>query len=52
MKVARYGAAGKSGSRILTELVSRRHQVTAIVRDPSKFPNPGPGVVVKQDGTS
>ena len=48
MKVALYGATGKSGSRILTELVLRGHQVTAIVRDPSKFPNPGPGVVIKQ----
>ena len=52
MKVALYGATGKSGSRILTELVSRGHQVTAIVRDPSKLPNPGPGVVVKQDDLS
>jgi len=49
MKVALYGATGKSGSRILTELVSRGHEVTVIVRDPSKLLNPGPGVVVKQD---
>ena len=41
MKVALYGATGNSGSRILAELVSRGHQVTAIVRDPSKLPNPG-----------
>ena len=52
MKVALYGATGASGSRILTELVYRGHQVTAIVRDPSKFPNPRPGVVVKQDDLS
>ena len=52
MKVALYGATGNSGSRILAELVSRGHQVTAIVRDPSKLPNPGPGVVVKQDDLS
>src|SRR5258708_33624431 len=52
MKVALYGATGKSGSRILTELVLRGHQVTAIVRDPSKFPNPGPGIVIKQDDLS
>ena len=52
MKVALYGATGKSGSRILAELVSRGHEVTAIVRDPSKLPNPGRGVVVKQDDLS
>lgn len=52
MKVALYGATGQSGSRILNELVSRGHQVTAIVRDPSKLHNPGPGVVIKQDDLS
>ena len=36
MKVALYGATGKSGSRILKELVSRGHQVIAIARNPSK----------------
>jgi putative NADH-flavin reductase len=49
MKVALYGATGNSGSRILKELVARGHQVTAIVRDPAKLPEPGPGVVVKRD---
>jgi len=37
MHIALYGATGKSGSRILTELLSRSHQVTAIVRDPAKL---------------
>jgi uncharacterized protein len=37
MHIALYGATGKSGSRILTELLSRGHQVTAVVRDPAKF---------------
>jgi putative NADH-flavin reductase len=37
MHIALYGATGKSGSRILTELLSRGHQVTAIVRDPAKL---------------
>ncbi len=36
MHIALYGATGKSGSRILTELLSRGHRVTAVVRDPSK----------------
>jgi len=52
VKVALYGATGKSGSRILKELVSRGHQVTAIVRDPAKIPQPGPGVFVKRDDLS
>ena len=37
MHIALYGATGKSGSRILTELLSRGHQVTAIVRNPKKL---------------
>lgn len=52
MKVALYGATGKSGSRILKELVSRGHQVIAIVRSPAKLPQPGSGVVIKQDDLS
>ena len=52
MKVALYGATGKSGSRILKELVSRGHRVTAIVRNPAKLTQPGRGVDVKQDDLS
>ena len=52
MKVALYGATGKSGSRILKELVSRGHQVIAIVRNPAKLPQPGSDVVIKQDDLS
>jgi putative NADH-flavin reductase len=52
MKVALYGATGKSGSRILKELVSRGHQVIAIVRDPAKLRQPGSDVVIKQDDLS
>ena len=52
MKVALYGATGKSGSRILKELVSRGHHVTAVVRHPAKLPQPGPGVLVKQGDLS
>lgn len=37
-RIALIGASGNVGSRILQELVSRNHQVTAIVRDPSKVP--------------
>lgn len=37
-RIALIGASGNVGTRILQELVSRHHQVTAIVRDPSKVP--------------
>ncbi len=37
MKVVLYGATGTIGSRILKELLSRDHKVTAVVRDPSKL---------------
>lgn len=52
MQVALYGATGKAGSRILTELVARGHAVTAIVRDTAKI-SPQKGVtVVKGDVSS
>jgi len=38
MKVVLYGATGKSGSRILTELLSRGHSVTAVARNPVGLP--------------
>jgi putative NADH-flavin reductase len=37
MNVVLFGASGTLGSRILNELVSRGHQLTAVVRDPSKI---------------
>jgi putative NADH-flavin reductase len=43
MKVALIGASGQAGSRILTELVSRGHTVTAIARHPDKIAQ-APGV--------
>jgi len=52
VKVALYGATGKSGSRILKELVSRGHQVIAIVRNPAKLSQPAPGVLITQDDLS
>jgi len=50
MKVVLYGASGMIGSRILSELVSRGHQVTAVVRNPAKITTPGV-VVLKGDAT-
>ena len=38
MTIALIGATGHIGSRILAELVSRGHKVTAIVRNPEKVP--------------
>jgi len=37
MEVALIGASGNVGSRILTELLNRGHQVTGIVRHPEKL---------------
>ena len=47
MKVALIGASGNAGSRILNELVTRGHDVTAIVRNPEKVPS-GPHIVAKK----
>ena len=46
MKVALIGATGNVGSRLLAELLSRNHTVTAIVRHPEKVPVK-PGVTAK-----
>jgi putative NADH-flavin reductase len=36
MKVALIGATGNAGSRVLAELLDRRHTITAIVRNPDR----------------
>jgi len=51
MKVVLFGARGKSGSRLMQELIARGHSVTAAVRDPKKFSAPK-SVEVKQDDLS
>ena len=38
MNVVLIGASGKAGSRILCELESRGHDVTAVVRNPQRLP--------------
>ena len=35
MKIAVLGAVGNVGSRVVTEALSRGHEVTAVIRDPS-----------------
>lgn len=47
MNITLYGATGHAGSRILTELLSRGHKVTAIARDPAKL-KPQPNLTIKQ----
>lgn len=37
MKLILFGATGMIGNRILKEALQRGHQVTAVVRDPSRF---------------
>jgi uncharacterized protein len=45
MKIVLFGASGMIGSRVLQELVSRGHSVTAVVRNPAKV-NAAKGVTV------
>jgi uncharacterized protein len=42
MKIALFGASGTIGRRILAEALSRGHEVTAIVRDPSRLAEQAP----------
>ncbi|WP_431040648.1 NAD(P)-dependent oxidoreductase [Streptomyces sp. P1-3] len=38
MRITVFGAAGAVGSRVVAEALSRGHEVTAVVRDPARFP--------------
>lgn len=49
MNVVLYGATGMIGSRVLKELLSRGHRVTAVVRDPTKVPQLDGIVAAKGD---
>ncbi|HEY0737824.1 MAG TPA: NAD(P)-dependent oxidoreductase [Herpetosiphonaceae bacterium] len=49
MKIALFGASGMIGSRILEEALSRNHQVTAVVRDPSRITSHPARAVVTGD---
>ncbi|MEU2452975.1 NAD(P)H-binding protein [Streptomyces sp. NPDC012765] len=50
-KIALFGATGTIGNRVLHEALRRGHEVTAVVRDPAKFPDPADGAttVVRGD---
>lgn len=47
MKIAIIGASGKAGSLIVREAISRKHDVTAIVRDSAKVQEQGVAVIEK-----
>jgi putative NADH-flavin reductase len=49
MKIVLYGASGNAGARILKELESRGHEVTAAVRNPEKL---APGIKGVRDDLS
>jgi hypothetical protein len=49
MNVVLYGATGKAGIRILTELLARNHNVTAVARNPVGLP---PNVKTVKDDLS
>lgn len=46
MKIALIGASGFVGSHLLTELLNRHHEVTAIVRHPEKITTKNPALKV------
>ncbi|MEU7859751.1 NAD(P)H-binding protein [Nonomuraea sp. NPDC049141] len=43
MRITVFGAAGSVGARVVAEALSRGHEVTAVVRDPARFPALHPG---------
>lgn len=47
MNITLFGATGNAGSRILKELLTRGHQVRAVVREPAKLPAQ-PGLTVQK----
>ncbi len=49
MKIALIGASGNAGSRILAELVTRGHDVTALARHPEKIVTSAKTTVKKAD---
>lgn len=45
MRITVFGAAGNVGGRVVAEALSRCHQVTAVVRDPVRYPDLPVGAV-------
>ena len=53
MKITVLGATGSAGSRIITEAISRGHEVTAVVRNPALTNNLPTGIrVLKGDASN
>ncbi len=48
MKIVLFGATGHVGQRIVAEALRRGHEVTGIVRDPSRAQSPDPRVTLVQ----
>lgn len=46
MRVVLFGATGQIGSRVLTQALPRGHQMTVVVREPSKITVADPGLTV------
>jgi hypothetical protein len=38
-KIVVFGAGGRAGRRVVTEALARGHEVTAVVRDPHRYPS-------------
>lgn len=48
MKIVLFGATGHVGQRIVAEALRRGHEVTGVVRDPSRAQSPDPRVTLAQ----
>lgn len=48
-RIALFGATGTIGGRVLHEALGRGHQVTAVVRDPERLPDPDGAAVTRGD---
>lgn len=46
MRITVFGASGNVGSRVVAEAVARGHQVTAVLRDPSRPHSFPPAVTI------
>ncbi|MEU5902262.1 NAD(P)H-binding protein [Streptomyces venezuelae] len=45
LRIAVFGAAGNAKSRVVTEALARGHEVTAVVRAPSRCPDLNPDAI-------
>lgn len=52
MRITLFGATGNIGGRVLTEAVSRGHEITAVLRDPARLSEPPAGVTLRQGDAS